>query len=798
MLEPRRLAARAAARFMARLVGERVGETVGYRVRMGTQVGPHTRVEIVTEGVLTRLLQADPGLQDIGLVVFDEFHERSLHADLGLALTLQTRSAVRDDLRLLVMSATLDGGPVAALTGETPNSPAPIVTSEGRSFPVETRYIPRSAGRRLEPAVAAVVRRALADVDGDVLVFLPGASEIRRVELLLKERSLPPGVYVAPLFGNLPQQAQDRAIEPSKPGTRKVVLATSIAETSLTIEDVRIVVDSGLMRVPRFSPRSGMTRLETVRVTRASADQRRGRAGRVAPGVCYRLWSEDEEQHLAPHRRPEILDADLAPLALELAEAGISDPAHLRWLDPPPAAALAQGRELLGQLGAIDSSGRITGHGRQMARLALHPRLAHMLIAANTLGHGDLACDVAALVSERDIFRSDTHGSSNADLRLRLEALHDFARGGLPTSHAPGVTVDRGAIRRALAVCRDLRRELPRISRPSARAPESAGLILAFAYPDRIAQRRSTRDDGRAVAGRFLLRNGVGVAFASPDRLASEPYIVVAELGGRPPEGRIFLAAPITLAEIETHFSDQIEHDEVVTWDGEAGLVRARERYRLGALVLHERSITAPDPAAVTAAVLGAVAENGLQDVPWTDTARQLQQRIAFMHRLDPTWPDVSDAELVATLSDWLGPHIYGLTRRDELRRLDLAGILLGRLDREQRAALDEHAPSHFTVPSGSRIRIDYSNPSAPVLAVRLQELFGLRETPRIGRGRVPLTLHLLSPAHRPVQVTTDLAGFWRTGYFDVRKELKGRYPKHYWPDDPLHAVPTRQVRPRG
>jgi ATP-dependent helicase HrpB len=796
MLEPRRLAARAAAGFMARMLKERVGQTLGYRVRMDTKVGPRTRIEVVTEGVLARLLQADPGLEGVGLVIFDEFHERSLHADLGLALTLQTRTLLREDLRLLVMSATLDAAPVAALIGDGPNAPAPIVSSEGRSFPVETRHVARAADRPLEPAVAAVVRRALADDGGDVLVFLPGAAEIRRVETLLADATLPSSVYVAPLFGSLTPDAQDRAIEPSPPGTRKVVLSTSIAETSLTIEGVRVVVDSGLMRVPRFSPRSGMTRLETVRVTRASADQRRGRAGRVAPGVCYRLWSEHEEQHLAPHTRPEILDADLAPLALELAEAGITDPAELRWLDPPPAAALAQARELLSQLGALDPTGRITDHGRRMARLALHPRLAHMLATAAQLGHGALACDVAALLSDRDIFRFDPGAPIDADLTLRLQALHDAARGGSPSTHAHGATVDRGAVYRALAISRDLARELRLDSRPSTLGP--AGLLLAFAYPDRIAQRRTARDDTRASAGRFLLRNGVGAAFPSPQAIAAEPYVVVAELGGQQPEGRIYLAASVSLEEIEAHFADQIEREQVVSWDAEAGAVRARERERLGALVLREQPMATPDPAAVAAALLGAIAGDGLRGLPWTQAARQLQQRIAFMHRLDPTWPDVSDAALGATLADWLGPHLFGLTRQDDLKRLDLASILLGMLTWEQRAALDELAPSHLLVPSGSRIRIDYGDPQSPVLAVRLQEVFGLMETPRLARGRVPLTLHLLSPAYRPVQVTTDLAGFWRSVYFDVKKELKGRYPKHYWPDDPLQAVPTRHVRPRN
>jgi ATP-dependent helicase HrpB len=573
------------------------------------------------------------------------------------------------------------------------------------------------------------------------------------------------------------------------------VLATSIAETSLTIEGVRVVIDSGLMRVPRFSPRSGMTRLETVRVTRASADQRRGRAGRVGPGVCYRLWNEHEEQHLAPHPRPEILDSDLAPLALDLAEAGIGDPTELQWLDPPPAAALSQARELLNQLGALDSSGRITDHGRQMARLALHPRLAHMLLEATAIGHGALACEIAALVSERDIFRSETGAPVEADLRLRLEALGDAQRGGLPSARTHAARVDRAALRRALAVARDLARLLRLDSRPSALDP--AGLLLAFAYPDRIAQRRSAHDESRPWVGRFLLRNGVGASFHSPQALATAPYIVVAELGGQQPEGRIYLAAPIALEEIEAHFADQIEHDEVVEWDVESGAVRAQKRERLGALVLRERAIGSPSVTAVADALLDAVAKEGLRDLPWTDAARHVQQRMLFMHRLDPTWPDVSDAVLSARASDWLAPHVVGLTRRDQLRRLDLAEILLGMVEWRRRAELDEMAPSHIVVPSGSRLRIDYGNPESPVLAVRLQELFGLIETPRIARGRVLLTLHLLSPAQRPVQVTTDLAGFWRNAYFDVRKELKGRYPKHYWPDDPLEAPPTRHTRRR-
>jgi ATP-dependent helicase HrpB len=577
---------------------------------------------------------------------------------------------------------------------------------------------------------------------------------------------------------------------------RKVVLATSIAETSLTIDGVRIVVDGGLMRVPRFSPRTGMTRLETVRVTLASADQRRGRAGRVAPGVCYRLWNEAEEHHFDEHGRPEVVGADLAALALELAEAGIHDPGDLRWLEPPPGPAFAQARELLRQLGALDAAGRITEHGRHMARLALHPRLAHMLLAGTQLGHGALACDIAALVSERDILRFDERAAADADLRLRLEALDELAHGARASTRARGAMVDGAAARRALAVSRDLARTLRLDARPT--SVEPAGLLLAFAYPDRIAQRRAARDDTGAPGGRFVLRNGSGARLPSPQPLATEAYLVVATVDGQQPEARIFLAAPISLDEIDAHFAAQIEHDEVVVWDGDGGIVRARERDRLGALVLRDRSIASPHPAHVAAVLVDGVAQNGFRDLPWTEGARQLQQRIVFMHRLDPAWPDVSDAGLRATANDWLTPHVHGLTRREELRRLDLASILLGMLDWEQRATLDDVAPSYIVVPSGSRIRIDYTNPASPVLAARLQELFGWTDSPRIGRHRVPLTLHLLSPAHRPVQVTTDLAGFWRTGYFEVMKELKGRYPKHYWPDDPLRAVPTRHVRPRA
>lgn len=777
MLEPRRLAARAAAHRMSQTLGEGVGETVGYRIRMETRVGPRTRVEVVTEGVLTRMLQSDPALEGTGLVIFDEFHERSLHADLGLALALQSRAVLRDDLRILVMSATLDGGPVAALLGG-----APAVTSEGRAHPVETRWLPRRAEGHLEPRVARVALDALEREGGDLLVFLPGAGEIRRVEESLRAADLPPSVRVMPLYGNLPQPAQDEAIRPSPPGVRKVVLATSIAETSLTIEGVRVVVDSGLSRVPRFSPRTGMTRLETVRVSRASADQRRGRAGRLGPGVCYRLWTEAEEASLAPHGKPEILEADLAPLALELAAWGVADPSDLQWLDPPPPASFAQARELLRELGALDEAGAVTAHGRRMAALPLHPRLAHMLLKAKEMGQGATACALAALLSERDVLRG-AGGPPESDVRLRLEA----AGGG--RGAVRGYTVDRGAAHRVAAEAKELARRLS--VAPGRWEGEAAGLLLAFAYPDRIAQRRPGQ------GGRVLLRNGRGAALPQGDPLLDAPYLVAAELDDAGRESRILLAAPVSLEEVELHFGDQVVRETAVAWDAEAGAVRARRTERLGALVLREAPLAEVDPEARVDALVEGLRQEGIAALPWGREATRLRERIAFLRLHDPSLPDVSDTALEEGMREWLGPHLHGLRRRDEVQRLDLVPVLEGMLAWEQRRRLDEQAPTHVAVPSGSRIPVDYADPAAPVLAVRLQEVFGWTDTPRVAGGRVPLTLHLLSPAHRPVQVTRDLASFWRTTYFDVKKDLKGRYPKHYWPDDPLQAQATSRAKPR-
>jgi ATP-dependent helicase HrpB len=600
---------------------------------------------------------------------------------------------------------------------------------------------------------------------------------------------------VLPLFGNLPHDAQDRAITPSPPGRRKIVLATSIAETSLTIEGVRVVIDAGLSRVPRFSPRTGMTRLATVRVTRAAADQRRGRAGRLGPGVCYRLWPEAEQQQLVPHDTPEILAADLAPLALELARAGISDPTELRWLDPPPAPPLAQARELLAELRALDDRGRITPHGGRMAELAVHPRLAHMLLEAERLGAGVVACALAALLEERDILRGGD-GPCDADVELRLDVLSRPA--GNAATTPGGCRVDHGAAQRVRAVASDLRRRiLPAAGRGKIGADSKgehaqAGLLLALAYPDRIAQRRP------GAAPRYLLRNGSGATFAGSQRLAEAAYIVAAELDGRLPESRILLAAPLTLEELEAHFGDQIAEQSFVAWDETAEAVLARRQARLGALVLRDAPMRDADPEAVARALLAAIAARGVGALPWTAAARRTQQRVLFLRQVDPSWPDLSDDALVRSLDRWLAPHVYGIRRLDEVRRIDLDAALLAMLTPQQRRAIDRLAPTHVEVPSGSNVPIDYANADAPVLAVRLQELFGLRETPRIAGGAVPLTLHLLSPAHRPVQVTRDLEGFWRTTYFEVRKDLRGRYPKHHWPDDPLAAAPTSRTKRRG
>lgn len=769
MLEPRRLAARAVAARIAWLLGEGVGGTVGYRMRMDTRVGPATRIEVVTEGILTRQLQSDPALEGIGCVVFDEFHERSLQADLGLALTLDARRHLRPDLRLLVMSATLDTAAVARLLGD-----APVIVAPGLAHPVQTRYLERASSVPIDRQVTAAILRALGEDAGDLLVFLPGAGEIRRVERALGEQALPPGTAVLPLYGDLPQADQERAIRPAPAGERKVVLATNIAETSLTIEGVRVVIDAGLERRARFDPASGMSRLDTVRVARDSADQRRGRAGRLAPGVCRRLWTEAEQRALRAQTPAEILEADLAPLALELAAWG-AQAESLAWLDPPPAAPFAQARDLLHALGALADGGTITPHGREMVALGTHPRLAHLLLRARDAGVAATGCAIAALLTERDILRGRDR---DADLRTRLELVRS------------GTVIE--SLRRTM---QHFRRQLRAGNAPQAIDPEAAGWLLACAYPDRVGRWREPK------SGRYQLSGGRGARFAEPQALAGAEFIVVADLDAGEREARIFLAAPLAAADLEAHFAAELRQTDRIAWDSREQAVLARCQRHLGALLVADAPRPDPPREALAAAMLDGIRELGLTALPWTPELRSWQARVALLRRVDERapspWPDLGDAALLATLSDWLAPWLDGVTRRDHLARLPLGEALRARLDWSQQQRLDALAPTHLAVPSGSRIAIDYLDEAGPGLAVRLQEVFGLEDTPRIAGGCVPVMMKLLSPARRPVQVTQDLKSFWAKGYHEVRRELKGRYPKHYWPEDPHQAQPTHRVRPR-
>ena len=784
MLEPRRLATQAAARRMASALGESVGEMVGYRMRLDTKVSPKTRIEVVTEGILSRLLQHDPALSEYAIVLFDEFHERSLQADTGLALCLETQRIFRLELRLLVMSATLDCEPIADLLGH-----APVIACQGRMFPVEIRYLEQPLSGHLDVAVVQSIRRSLAQDPGSLLVFLPGMAEIRRVERTLVDLSLGSHILIAPLHGDLPQDAQDRAIAPTQPGIRKIVLATSIAETSLTIDGIRVVIDAGLLRVPRFDPRSGLTRLDTIRVTQDSAEQRRGRAGRLEPGVCARLWTSAEHRSLAPRRPPEILDADLAPLMLELALWGTADPTELSWLTPPPPGAVAHARELLTNLGALNAEGQITAHGRQMAELPLHPRLAHMLLQAVPLQLGTLACTLAALLSERDILRG-SFGQRNADLRLRVDVLrgqHD---------HAAGETIDPAACRRVTRTADLWQRQFLRSTRSNQHENlGEVGRLLALAYPDRIAQRQRGND------ARYLMANGRGAIFANPDPLGSEDYLVIASLDGGQQWARIDLAAPVSLRDIETLYADRIRVVDEVLWDDAAQIVRATRQRRFGSLILTEQGLSKPDPSMISAALLQGIRQVGLDTLAWTLELRQWRARVAFLRRIEgpeSRWPDLSDDALRQTLDDWLSPYLSGLTTLDRVTRLDLTQPLHALLSWEQSRQLERWAPTHLTVPSGSNVRVEYETPDLPILAVRLQELFGCKDTPRLVDGKIPVMLHLLSPAKRPVQVTKDLASFWANTYQEVRKELRGRYPKHSWPDDPLTAPPTAKAKRRS
>jgi ATP-dependent helicase HrpB len=767
VLEPRRIAARASAERMAKSLGERAGETVGYRVRFGSKVSRKTRIEVVTEGIFSRQILEDPELAGVAAVLFDEFHERSLDADLGLALARDAQTGLREDLRILVMSATLDGARVGKLLGD-----APVVASEGRAFPVETRYLGRKVDVPLERQMADAIASALRSDTGSVLAFLPGAAEIRRTQNFLAERIHDVGIEIVPLFGALDAAAQDRAIAPAPRGHRKVVLATSIAETSLTIEGVRIVVDSGLARVPRYEPDIGLTRLETVRASRAAVDQRRGRAGRVEPGSCYRLWDEPQTASLAPFTQPEILSADLSSLVLDLAQWGVSDPASLSFLDPPPAPALKEAKSLLRELDALDADGRITEEGKSLRALALPPRLARMIVDAHRYGAGEAAADIAAILTERGL------GGDNVDLDARLD---QFRR-----DRSPRAGSARDMARRWAA-------QVASFPLAGARGDEalSTGVMLAFAFPDRVARNRGN--------GSFVLANGRGAAVEQTSALARAPFIAVGELSGTAAAGKILLAAPISQQEIELHFADHIETADEISFDRGAAGLRARRRKTLHAVTLSE-SPRPLSPCGETARILadGLVAI-GLDRLPWSKAAKQWRDRVMFLRRAEgESWPDLTDDALAARRADWLVSALHDKTSLKDLSSGDLSDAIMALLPWDLRARLDREAPTHFEAPTGSMLAIDYEAEQGPTIAVRLQELFGLNTHPSIAKGKVPLVLELLSPAQRPVQVTRDLPGFWRGSYAAVRTDLRGRYPRHPWPDDPATAVPTRRAKPRG
>lgn len=765
VLEPRRIAARASADRMAKSLGERTGETVGYRVRFGSKISRATRIEVVTEGIFTRQILDDPELSGVAAILFDEFHERSLDADLGLALARDAQQGLREDLRILVMSATLDGARVAKLLGE-----APVVESEGRAFPVETRYLGRKTDAPIERQMADAIASALRADTGSVLAFLPGAAEIRRTQNFLAERVQDASVEIVPLFGALDAAVQDRAIAPAPKGTRKVVLATSIAETSLTIEGVRIVVDSGLARVPRYEPDIGLTRLETVRAARAAVDQRRGRAGRTEPGVCYRLWDEPQTASLAPYTQPEILSADLSSLVLDLAQWGVSDPAALSFLDPPPQPAWKEAKSLLSELNALDGDGRITAEGRSLRALALPPRLARMIVDSHRAGEGEAAAEIAAIITERGL------GGDSVDLEHRRDQFH--------RDRSPRAASARDLARRWAS-------QVAASEKPGQQDDLSTGLMLAYAFPDRVARNRGN--------GSFVLANGRGAAVEQTSSLARAPYIAIGEMTGTAASGRILLAAQITQDEIERHFAEHIESVDEISFDRGAMALRARRKRALHAITLSEATM-AVSPSEDTARIFadGLIAA-GLDRLPWSKAAKQWRDRVMFLRKAEgDSWPDVSDDGLIARRDDWLVPALYDKIALKDISAGDLSDALMALLPWEMRARLDREAPTHFEAPTGSVLAIDYEAEQGPTIAVRLQELFGLNTHPSVAAGKVPLVLELLSPAQRPVQVTRDLPGFWRGSYAAVRSELRGRYPRHPWPDDPASALPTRRVKPRG
>ncbi len=769
VLEPRRLATRAAARRMAALLGEDVGATVGYTTRDERKVGRGTRIEVVTEGILTRRLQTDPWLPGVGLVVFDELHERNLHADLALALVLDARPALRPDLRLLAMSATLEVARVAALLGG-----APVVESEGRAHEVTIRWVPRGPKEWLDVATTAAVRRAIGEETGDVLVFLPGAADIRRVEAALRGGGLPASVDIRPLFGALSAGDQDAALAPSPPGRRRVVLATDIAETSLTVEGVRVVVDSGECRTPRFDARSGLTKLHTGPISRASAEQRAGRAGRTAPGVAYRLWSKLEHAARRPHPDPEIASVDLAGFALELAVWG-AEVTTLRFLDPPPARALEEAQGLLAMLGAVDAAGRPTPFGRRMSGLPLHPRLARMVVGAVEGDQGWTACVLAALLEDRDVLRGRPDDLPT-DVAERVALIADASL----RHHLADIRAVHGARRRAGELARRAGVKQGPID------TGRCGAVLGLAYPDRLAQARG--------GARFRLRNGAGAWLGATDPLAGEPFLSIAEIDAGTGDGRVRMAAGLDPADIDVLATDA-EESVTVTWDAARDDLRARVERRLGSIVLAATEAPALPGPTTTRALLGRVKSTKLAALGWTAKARALQQRAAFARRtFGDVWPDVSDTALLATLDDWLAPLLHNATGRAGIEAVDVTSALRSRLGYALARRLDQVAPLALQIAGGRNVTVDYSG-AQPFMAVRVQDLFGTAAHPTVADGRVPVVLHLLSPAGRPVQVTADLPGFWAGTWSAVRKDMAGRYPKHPWPVDPLAATPPQRRR---
>ena len=771
MLEPRRLAARSVASRMAHLIGEPLGQTIGFRVRFESQVTAATRIEVVTEGILTRKLQQDPALEDVGLIIFDEFHERSLHADLGLVLCRQVQELLRPDLRILVMSATLGAEHLSTTLGS-----APVLTSQGRQHPIQHHYLPQDDPQAIVPNMTRAIRRAMSETQGDILAFLPGTPEILRTQTALEEAGLP--ARILPLYGDLPLRAQEQAILPDPQGARKVVLATSIAETSLTIEGVSVVIDSGWARQPRFDPRSGLTRLETVSVTRDAADQRAGRAGRLGPGTCYRLWAAAQQAQLVAQRVPEILQADLSPLALDLAQWGVDDATTLLWPTQPPAGALLQARNLLEQLGALHNN-KISPLGLEIQRLPTHPRIAAMLLQGQRTGHAAIAADLAALIEERDPLPR----TSGTDLQLRLDALRD-ARAGHRTP------ADHAALSRVEKLAKAWRRLLRQETNTKPTNHFTAGQLLATAYPDRVAKQEGPE------SLRYRLSNGRKASLPQHDSLAREPWLSIAQLDAGLQEGRIFLAAPLDPQDLQ----DRFENKPKLTWDTREGQLIARQETLLFGLPVTTQPMT-DIPAQARLSVLCEAIRLSPDLLPWDETTRDWQARVLSLKTWRPQepWPDVSDSTLLATLEDWLGPYLSPIRRKDDFSKLDFKAILSGLLPWPLPQQLDTLAPSHIEVPTGSSIRLTYHpDGSTPILAVRLQEVFGWMQSPTINEGRTKLLMHLLSPAYRPVQVTQDLANFWHSTYTDVRKDLRGRYPKHHWPEDPFTATPTRGPKRRN